>query len=244
MRQKMTENFMHLITAMGLLVMMLPLNATAAEAQSTEPLTYRDKLWNYLTDDASITVGLGGRGSSVTVTRIGTNDTGKLVDNEDAWFLSYNTRAGYFKDSNFGYSWMFNLSSFEARHQELESKEIVNLNTRVQGYFAYLVPAVFYNFGAKQSHDWFRIGIGLGLGLAEFDGDIILTSSATPNDRVAVSNGPSNLFGALGFFIEWQRAPFTIRLAAAGPGLKYNGYEINVADTSLMLGYTHYLNWR
>lgn len=202
------------------------------------------KLWHYLTDGASVTVGLGGRQMSVQVTRIGTNDTGKLVENdENAWFLSYNTRASYFDNSNFGYSWMFNLSSFELHRQETAPKVTEDLGTRVEGYFAYAVPAFFYNLGDKYQGSWLRTGIGLGIGVAEFDGDIILTESSQPNDRVDISNGTSKVFLALGLFVEAQVRAFTFRVALAGPNVEYKGYDIGIGDTSVMLGYTHYFDW-
>lgn len=217
---------------------------TAEPAMSGQELSgLGQTLWNYLTDGASITVGIGSRQTGVTVTRLNTEDTGKLVEQEGTWFLSYNTRASYFRESDFGYRWMFNLSSFEAYHQETAPEVIEDLGTHVDGYFAYVVPTIFYNFGDKYRGNWFRFGIGLGLGMTEFHGDIILTDSTRPNDRVTISNGPSNLFFAGGLFIEAQLSAFTFRIATAGPGLQYEGYKIDIGDTSVMLGYTHHLDW-
>lgn len=226
----------------------MPLVAHAdrhADIQGENGSGMLDTLYHYLTDGASITVGIGGRQTSVTVTRVDTQDNGKLVESDDAWFLSYNTRASYFQESSLGYSWMFNLSSFSAHHQETATnpKVIEDLGTRVDGYFAYVVPTIFYNIGDKHRGTWLRIGVGLGLGLSEFSGDIILTNSTTPNDRVQISNGPSNLFFAGGLSIEGQIDYFTFRVSVAGPGVNYDGYKIDIGDTSVMLGYTHHLDW-
>ncbi len=134
---------------------------------------------------------------------------------------------------------MFNLSSFELHRQEIEPEVTEDLGTRVTGIFAYAVPTFFYNWGDKYDGKHFRVGFGLGLGITQFSGDIILTESSTPNDRVSISNGPSNLFLAAGLFIEGQWEYFTMRLAQAGPELEYNGYQISVKDTSIMLGFTY-----
>lgn len=211
-------------------------------AKNEQTQRMSQKLWHYLTDGASITAGAGGRQMSVEVTRAGTDDRGKLVENdENAWFLSYNTRASYFANSMFGYSWMFNLSSFELHQQETAPEVAEDLGSRVEGYFAYAIPAFFYNLGDKYKGTWLRTGIGLGMGVAEFDGDIILTESKQANDRVDISNGASKIFIAVGLFVEAQVESFTFRIAIAGPNVEYKGYNIGIGDTSLMLGYTHYL---
>lgn len=199
-------------------------------------------LWNYLTDGASFTGGIGGRSVDIKVTRQGTNDQGKILENRDnEYFLLYSTKASYFGDSNIGFSWLLNLSTIRLKEQEVSGGNIVNLGTEVKGYFATTVPAFFYNIGDRHRGHYLRAGIGLGIGVAKFNGDIVLTDSATPNDRVNISNGTSNIFLAPGVFIDYQWENFALRLSTAGPNIGYNGYDINVSGTSLVLGYTYYL---
>ncbi len=201
------------------------------------------RLWNYLTVGASITAGVGGQSVTIDVKRDGTNDYGKIIENkEDEFFLLYSTRAGYFGDSNVGYAWLLNLSTIRLNEQELPNENIVKLGTEVNGYFASVVPTVFYNFGDRHRGHYLRAGIGLGVGVAKFDGDIVLTESAQMNDRITISNGTSNIFLALGIFVDYQWENFAFRLSTAGPNIDYNGYAINVSGSSLMLGYTYYLD--
>jgi len=201
------------------------------------------RLWDYLTVGASITAGIGGRSVTIDVTRQGTNDHGKIIENkEDELFLLYSTRAGYFGNSNVGYAWLLNLSTIHLKEQELSTGNIVQLGTEVNGYFATVVPTVFYNFGDRHRGHYLRAGIGLGIGVAKFDGDIVLTESAKMNDRITISNGTSNIFLGLGVFIDYQWENFALKLSSAGPNLDYNGYNINVSGSSLMLGYTYYLD--
>ncbi len=136
---------------------------------------------------------------------------------------------------------MLNLSTIHLKEQELSDGSVVNLGTEVDGYFAYTVPTVFYNFGDRHRGHYFRTGIGLGIGVAEFNGDVVLTESTQPNDRVSISNGTSNVFLALGIFVDYQWDNFTVRLSTAGPNLEYNGYDINVSGSSLVFGYSYYL---
>ena len=234
---------MRLATTLLFLQWLLVPVVFADESGEQPRVSLSDQVWHYLTDGASITAGLGGRTISIDVTRKGTDDHGKMAEhNEDAQFLSYNTKASYFGQSNFGYSWMFNLSTFHLRAQERPSSETVNMGTEVEGIFAYAVPSIFYNFGDRHRGLYLRTGIGLGMGLAEFNGDVILTESSRANDRVEISNGTSNLFFALGLFVDFQWNYFTFRFASAGPNLEYDGYDINIADTSLMLGLSYYLD--
>ena len=213
--------------------------AVTPQEQPEQYSSTGEQLWHYFTDGTSITVGAGARAISVQVKRIDTQDQGKLIDtDEEALFLSYNLKASYFGTSNFGYSWMFNLSSFELHKQETAPEVIEDLGTRVEGKFAYAVPTFFYNMGDKHNGSHFRAGFGLGLGITQFQGDIVLTESTIPDDRVTISNGPSKLFFAAGLFLEGQIGYFTMRIATAGPSLEYNGYEISVSDTSVMLGVT------
>ena len=200
-------------------------------------------LWDYLTVGASITGGFGGRTVAINATRQGTNDQGKIVENrENEFFLLYSTRPSYFRDSNFGFAWLLNLSTIHLKRQEISGGDTVNLGTEVKGIFATTVPAFFYNIGDHYRGHYLRAGIGLGIGVAKFNGDIVLTDSSQPNDRVNISNGTSNFFLAPGVFIDYQWKNFALRLSTAGPNINYNGYDINVTESSLMFGYTYYIN--
>lgn len=227
-----------------LLLLILSFSAHAEELPDNVPdVKFSTWLWNYLTVGASITGGFGGRSVTIDVTRQGTNDQGKILENrENEFFILYSTRPTYFGDTNAGFSWLLNLSTIHLKEQEISGGNTVNLGTKVNGYFATTVPTVFYNIGDRYRGHYLRAGVGLGIGVAKFDGDIVLTDSALPNDRVNISNGTSNFFTAFGVFIDYQWKNFAVQLSTAGPSLGYNGYDINVSGTSLMLGYTYYLN--
>ena len=226
-----------------LLLLILSFSVHAEELPDSAPdKNFSALLWDYLTVGASVTGGFGGRSVTIDVTRKGTNDQGKILENrENEFFLLYSTRPSYFGDSNVGFSWLLNLSTIHLKEQEISGGNTVNLGTKVNGYFATTVPTVFYNVGDRYRGHYLRAGIGFGIGVAKFDGDIVLTDSALPNDRVTISNGTSNIFTAFGVFVDYQWKNFSIQLSTAGPNLDYNGYDINVSGTSLMFGYTYYL---
>lgn len=200
-------------------------------------------LWNYLTDGASVTAGIGGRSIKIEVTEQSSGDHGVIAENkEDEIFLLYSTRASYFGDSAVGYAWLLNLSTFNLEEQEV-SGSAVDLNTNVDGYFASVVPTLFYNIGDRYRGHYLRAGVGIGLGVARFEGEVVLTDSSQPDDRVHITNGSSDVFTALGVFLDYQYENFALRLSSSGPNLNQNGYDINITGTSLVFGYTYYLNF-
>ena len=60
--------------------------------------------------------------------------------------------------------------------QETAKNIYEDLGTRVRGKTAYVVPTLFYQWGEHREKGKFvRLGVGLGMGVAKFNGDIILT---------------------------------------------------------------------
>lgn len=119
--------------------------------------------------------------------------------------LSDKTCSRYFDRLDFGYSWMLNLSSFDMPRQETGKDQYQNLGPRMSGAFAYLVPTFFYNWGNPYRDSFVRAGIGLGLGLAVLGGDIIMTNSATPTQRVTLTHDSTKLTLAASFMVEPRR---------------------------------------
>jgi hypothetical protein len=232
-----------MIRAIALLAFLLASpTAFADETSSDAGDGFGDLMYDYFIDGASITLGIGGRTVAIDVTRKGSGDHGHLLDtNGEAYFLLYSTKAGYFGRSNIGYSWLLNLSTLNLDTQKSENAGTVDLNTEVNGYFFSAVPTIFYNIGDRYRGHYLRGGIGLGVGVAKFNGDIVLTESSTANDRVTISNGRSNVFLALGVFLDYQWENFTIRLSHSGPNIQYDNYDINVSGSSMLIGYTFYL---
>ena len=208
-----------------------------AQDEQPAPTSYSAAIWDYLTNGSSLTIGIGAREADLTVKRLSDNATGKLVQrNEKSYFLSYSTRPTFFGDSQFGYDFAFNLSTFHMGQQETAKNVYQDLGTSGSGKFAYVVPTLFYMWGDHRHGTYFKSGIGLGAGLATFDGDIILTDSAT-QDRVQFSHKTSELRLASSLVLEGRWKNWGFRLTAAGPSLQQDGYEFQVGDIALSFGY-------
>jgi hypothetical protein len=212
-------------------------SSAAAVDETPATKSYTAEIWDYLTTGGSLTIGVGGREADLTVTRLSDNASGKLVQrNERSYFLNYSTRPIFFDDSKFGYDFVFNLSTFKMGQQQTANNVYQDLGTGGSGRFAYIVPTLFYMWGDHRQGTYFKAGIGLGAGIATFDGDIILTDSAT-QDQVTFSNKSTALRFASSLELEARWKNWGILLTAAGPNLQKDGYEFQLGDIAFSFGY-------
>lgn len=196
-------------------------------------------LYDYFIDGASVTLGVGTRQAGLKVTRLSDDAEGKIVQrDEEAYFLSYSTRPWFSKNyPNLGMSTMFNISSFNADKQEISKDVYEDLGTRTSGAFIYVVPTVFYQWGDyRYVGSYTRVGFGLGLGLARYNGDMILTSTST-QERITL-NSRTKLKVASSFMLESRWNQWGVSLTVAGPALENDEYTIQVEDVAIHLGYS------
>lgn len=232
-------------------VMLLALSApdakgtpqTSETAAEPEQMTFGAWLWDYLYNGASITVGVGTRQAELKVTEKVTGKFGKIVQrDEDAYFLSYSTRESFIGSSQFGYTFMLNYTTFNMDKQEVEKNVYEDIGTRVRGKTAYVVPTLFYQWGEHRKIGKFvRLGVGLGLGVAKFDGDIILTDpQPQPLVPIHVSSDSYDLKFAASAFLEARYRHWGIKITVAGPSYQDETYLYNLSDIAVNLGYTYY----
>lgn len=211
---------------------------------SADPGPLADWLYDFFIDGASITPGMGVKQAGLTVKRLADNSEGHIYQrNDQAWFLSYSTKSSYFKSHpSAGYTFVFNLSSFNARQQQISSDTFIDLGTRVKGEFLYVVPTLFYQWGEQRyTGTYLRIGLGLGLGMSRFDGDVYLTDATTP-ERIQVLDHTTRLDIATSAMVEARWHHWGIIITGAGPVYKNHDYEYQVEDVSISLGYAFVIN--
>jgi hypothetical protein len=216
---------------------------TSETAAEPEQMTFGAWLWDYLYNGASITVGVGTRQAELKVTEKVTGKFGKIVQrDEDAYFLSYSTRESFIGSSQFGYTFMLNYTTFNMDKQEVEKNVYEDIGTRVRGKTAYVVPTLFYQWGEHRKIGKFvRLGVGLGLGVAKFDGDIILTDpQPQPLVPIHVSSDSYDLKFAASAFLEARYRHWGIKITIAGPSYQDETYLYNLSDIAVNLGYTYY----
>lgn len=206
-----------------------------------KPETTSGRLYDYLTNGASVSVGFGVHQGDVIVRDKATGAAGKLSDRDNtAWFLSYSTRPSFFRDSKFGYNLMLSYTTFNADKQEVAKDDFRDLGTRLHGRVASIVPTLFYqwgDYGPKGAY--VRTGLGLGLGIVKFDGDIILNYPANTT-RVSVSSNNYDLKIAGSVYLEARYRHFGFTVTGAGPSYEDDKYHYSVADIAAYLSATYY----
>ncbi len=85
-----------------------------------------------------------------------------------------------------------------------------------------------------------RIGLGLGLGVAKFEGNILLTDPSPDAAPIPIVNGSYDLKLAASAFLEARYRHWGIKISVAGPSYQDETYIYNLSDIAVNLGYTYY----
>src|SRR5687767_9339168 len=138
------------------------------------PHTVGGWLYDHFIDGAGVTIGFGVHQADVTVRDKTSNAVGKISDRDNtAWFLSYSTRPSFIRGSKFGYNFMLSYTTFNADKQEVAKGDFRDLGTRLHGRVASVVPTIFYQLGEHGPKGaYLRGGVGAGLGVTKYEGDI------------------------------------------------------------------------
>jgi hypothetical protein len=199
-------------------------------------------LWDSMTDEAHLTVGYGILGANLTIRRKSDGAAATMAQRDtSALFLSYGTKASFFKDSKFGYTFMVNYIDFDMGKQEIHRNEYVDLGTHVTGRMVYAVPTLYYQWGEHHYKGKFvRLGVGVGVGAATYSGTIQLTGSQVPGEKIYTANKSYAPRLALSDFLEARWNHFGISISYAAPRIFGDTYDVKVSNFSVNLGYTFY----
>jgi hypothetical protein len=197
----------------------------------------------FQTPAQAITIDLGGSFSQPVVeTRLVDSNT-KLAEsasNSSLWpSISLQSRERFIGDSNWGYSisamaWYFSVD------KQKEGDKLVDYNTSVEGYYAYLTPTLYYRFGdryvmeSKDKWNW-SVGIGLGIGYLVANGNVYTNySSSKTTEKISVNNGAASS----GIFIEAVRNRWFVRFSSYGPESDNidKRLKVRLSDNTITIG--------
>ncbi|HEY6240313.1 MAG TPA: hypothetical protein VIW78_05690 [Burkholderiales bacterium] len=196
------------------------------------------KVWSGLTDEAHLSVGYGVVQWAMDVKRASDGATARLVQRDNnAVFIGYGSKPSFFKDTNFGYTFMVDYVNFDMTKQEIPGDQFANLGTEVSGYLVYAVPALYYQWGEhREAGRFVRLGLGVGLGAASYSGtarlstgEVVSTEKKSFEPRLAVSN-----------FLEARWNHVGLSVSYASPRIYGDGYDIRVSGFSANIGYFYY----
>ncbi len=196
-------------------------------------------LWDSLTDEANLTVGYGILEATLDITRKSDGASATMVQRDtSAIFVSYSTKSSFFKDSNFGYTFMVNYVSFDMGKQEVSRNEFADFGTHVSGQMFYAVPTLYYQWGEHHYKGTFvRLGVGVGVGAATYSGTVQLNSTG---EKIYTANNSYAPRLTLSDFLEARWNHFGISISYAAPRIFGDTYDIKVANFSANIGYTIY----
>jgi hypothetical protein len=180
-----------------------------------------DYVWNYI-------VGLSFKEVSLDVYEKGETDSeGTLIED---WSVipefGFESKVTYFSDTNWGYKYAFNIAPFEMSRQEVDL-ENVNLNTSADGYFFYAMPVGVYDFQKHKADSSLLLGLGVGLGYLNAEGDIIFTESSpqTKHDFKF-----SEFAVSMGLLFQYITEGWSFGVSLYGPEVSDGEFEYNLYE--------------
>ena len=148
-----------------------------------------------------------------------------------AFFAGSSSGIDLFGNSRFGYNIVSMVSSFKLAHQENSNGDLVNLGTGVSGTFGYIFPMVFY-LATLGDNAFFKLGVGVGVGFADFNGNVTLSDGTTSN----ISHNINKPVPVIGFSAEIRWGRMILSFSDNGPGFSKGDFEFFVSDASLNFG--------
>jgi len=214
-------------TAGMILLLMFSLNNINAQAES---------IFNV----EAVKVGIAMKSLDLDVYDLGSVDPeGTLTEGQYITLdLALVTPYNFIKESKFGYYFEYGFSNFDMGFQVTGGGAFEeDLDTSASGIYFHLTPFLFYNFGdsvTKKNNHSFLVGIGLGLGYIQAEGDIEFTET-TSNYHLFSIDGFTESFGLM---MEYQYQNWYIRISNTGPSLESGGYEYDVSSFATTFGYS------
>jgi len=228
--------------------------STSNKEQSVETTTHKTEDEQKTYRGNAIVLGGGIVGSTLSLRRDsqfsdGTTPYANMTDNgRPNWLLNYQTGEFYLLelplrvgDFRLGYNSIVKVSSFQFTKQTMRDVTVgEDLGTSASGTFFGIAPELFMLLGPlyKDSSIFWKAGLGIGIGLIDFNADILFRNSASEQtSRQSVSVRPDHLnpFFHIFWIVEWENLLVNYQLYQM-EGNTEVGYFVFL-ETSLSLGY-------
>lgn len=141
--------------------------------------------------------------------------------------------------SKWAYHFQIDAAEFDVNMQQLPStREIVDLNTSLDGFSVYALPVIYYHFNKNFVKKWnYRAGFGLGVGYMKLNGNFKITDPGHPQYNQIKSVGIKGYGGSVGLYFEATYKRHMIVLQSYGPVLTDEPYQYHQVNTVLAYRY-------
>lgn len=234
--------YCHIKITLRYFVVLVLLLASPGYAQEAD-VSLRDDLLGW-----SVTPGIGVRILDLTVTSKQNGAEG-IITNDGSFsepiYAALNIETPtYLLTEKFGITVRSHTTHFTLKRQRFtkpptnstnsqDTRDIRDVGTRVNGYYSYIMPTIFYRSVDKSGDS--RFGIGYGYWKASFSGEVVLStdsSISTNAPRTPISGSLDNKGGAMLFWQgRWPKGLFEITLnnvRFSSANYKYKMQEINM----------------
>jgi hypothetical protein len=146
--------------------------------------------------------------------------------------------------SDWGVALHSNSGSYSADKQAVTTPdnpegEFSKLGTRIDGYFSYLVPTLYYVTNERgRFFESGKLGGGIGYGAVRFNGDVILAPDrdlSLGQERVSASGDVSKAFTFVLFFALRQEEGLEFRVSVTTTRFKDSDYKFSAEEFRMVL---------
>lgn len=118
------------------------------------------------------------------------------------------------------------------------SGERVDVDTRIDGYYTYLMPSLKFKAQLPGSGE-FAVSLGVGLWTSEFSGDIILTDDGRPINGMPKSDININTYKELAYIFNMSYATTTgwiYLMSVGGTTFDDDEYDYKIEEVAMIIG--------
>jgi len=146
-------------------------------------------------------------------------------------------------DQNWGYNVQVNGGWYSMDKQQV-NEQATQLGTHVKGFSIYAVPVGYYHFNKGVVDDWtYKLGLGVGLGWVNLDGDTQLTKTNHPLSGQTISIDTSGFGTAIGIYFEAKYKSHSIVLQNNAPQISDSDFYYQQNNIAIAYRYQIDKDW-
>ena len=141
------------------------------------------------------------------------------------------------KNSNWGYFFQFDGTTFNIDKQSVDEEEEKEMGTSIKGYSLFAVPTAYYHFNRKSKGWSQKLGIGVGAGYLNMTGNFKVTKQNHADYGQTKDVSINEMGMAVGVFLEFSNKNHSIIIQNFAPSVSDDNYEYMQHNIDMMYRY-------